>query len=156
VIAHINCWGLQACKVGAGVGLAITLAPADFTADDGWQEFVLLFFAAIFQQCRPQHRYSKAVQRTARVDTRHFLLQDFDVLTIQPTATVLFWPGRCSPALFTHALQPQTLGLALEFEIAATPTGIFFRTQRTAHFCRAVFFQPGANFCSKSVQIFTH
>src|SRR5208282_3606402 len=144
---------LQRGEIGAGAGLRISLAPADFTARDFRQMLFLLRLVAVLQQRRTEHPDAEAVERRAASERGHFLAQDFRLVARKPAAAVLARPFGHRPALGRHALHPLLLRIGLEGDAAAAPAGVVLADRRFAHFGRAVGLQPRASFCSEGFEI---
>src|SRR5690606_36471660 len=153
VIALVLGPGAQAGEVGAGIGRAIALAPADLAARDRRQVMALLRLGAIFEQGRAEHRDAEAVERLARADPRHLLAQDLRLLGRKAAAAIFLRPVRHRPAARRHRFQPGPLRLDLEHRIAPAPAQVALVADGLAHFRRAVRFQPGARFAAEAFEI---
>src|SRR5213078_3775621 len=93
-------------QVGAGAGLAVALTPADFAAHDLRDVLGALLLAAELEQHRAEHPQPEALERGARVDAAHLLIEDRRFFRVQPAAAVWARPGRRGPAALGHAREP--------------------------------------------------
>ena len=153
MVAFVLGAGLQAGQVRAGVGLGVTLAPADLAPADRRQVLALEFLAAEFQQRRAQHPETKVAHRRARVDALHFFGQHFRLFRAQAAAAVFLGPLRRGPALVGHALHPHFLRVRLELPFTAAPAVVRLALQGLAHFLGAVRLQPGPGFRAELFEI---
>ncbi len=90
--------GAQAGQVGAGVGLAVALAPDVFAAENARQEARPLRLVAIADQQWAEHGHAAVGQARAAV-LLHFLHHDQLLAGAQPHAAVLPGPAGTQPAL---------------------------------------------------------
>ena len=144
--------GLQAGQVGAGIGLAETLAPAHAAFHHGRQVLAFLRFGAQFEQHRPKHPHAQVELGRAAGQAQHFLLDDARLLRAQTAATQLGWPVRRKPALVAHALEPDALVVIAKSDLRAAPDDLLLR-QGLAHSGRAVGLQPGTGISAKNFSV---
>ena len=146
IVAVIDGRGGEAGEVGAGVGLRIALAPADFAARDLRQMRLLLFLGAIFQQRRPEHRDAEGIERAATAEASPF-----------PRATPWTRPvsgrrrhiasgqsGTVQPRC-RHAVEPRASARARRIAHCGRPSRRRrIRSHRLAHLRRTIRLEPGA------------
>ena len=126
MIAVILGLGLQVGEIGAGVGLAIPLAPTNLAARDGRQVLGLLGLCAVLEHHRAQHADAKPEQGRANVATCHFLAQHQRFVPGESGAAVSLGPGRDGPAARDHACQPKSAVGMLEHRIPPAPYAFLF------------------------------
>src|SRR6185437_6810059 len=128
---------LQAGEVGARLGLAIALAPADLAARDPRQMRALLLLAAGFEQHRAQHPDAEALQRRPAIEPPHLFLEDARFAGNETAAAILLGPARHGPAARRHALQPELRLRVLEPGITPAPDDLVLGHRR-AHRRRTI------------------
>ena len=89
---------LERGEVRTRAGLGITLAPANFAADDFRNVLLLLLLVAVLEQRRAEHRNAEGRERRSAFELRHLLTQHARLVLAQPAAAVLFRPFRHGPA----------------------------------------------------------
>ena len=153
MIAPVFSPGGQRRQVGARVGLAVALAPANLATGDLWQVFELLRLGAELLQRRAQHPDAEALQRRAALQAAHLLRQNLGLFAAQPTSPTDLRPGRHGPAALRYHTQPLALRSRLELEVAAAPADLVFAGHGLAHLGRVVCLQPGAGLNTDGGQI---
>ena len=153
MVALVLAEGLQADEVAARARFAIALAPADFAARDLGEVMDLLLLGTEFEQRRAEHPDAEAVERRARIDALHFLLEDLRLFGRESRTAIGFRPVGDGIAFRYAGLEPLFLGVILEHPFAAAPADVAFVADGLAHFGGAVGFQPRAHFGAEGVQI---
>src|SRR5581483_10711381 len=141
---------LQAGEIGAGARLAVALAPADPAARDRRQVLEALLLRAELEQHRREHPQAEALERQARADAAHLLVEDRGVFGRQIGAAVFSRPRRRDPAALGHALEPHARVVGEERRAPPAPHPLALAGDRRAHRRRAICRKPRARVVAKA------
>ena len=103
-VDHRRC--LQRREIGPGVGLGVSLAPADLPARDLREVLALERLAAELQERRADHGEAEADERRRQVEPRDLGLEHLGLVAREPAAAVLARPPRRRPPARGRELEP--------------------------------------------------
>ena len=147
-----SCLALQAGQVGAGARFRVALRPAALAVDNGGNVLTLLRLVTVFQQGRAEHPQAYAIERGARPDFFHFLLDHLALAVAEASTAVFRGPLRGYPALVSHALEPGPRIFRWESAAASAPV-LFLGRDGLALGRWAIVFQPLAYFLAELLEI---